>query len=109
PLHSLPPRPSPDLLAIWAPPLAWQAANGFPVLTLFAAIAGGSFGSSEPWYLFLLFQLVLVSPLLVPVWALGWWRLAHDPALRTWRAFAVAYLLAAALLLVTGGKPYYMA
>ena len=28
---------------------------------------------------FLPFQLVLVSPLLVPVWALGWWRLARDP------------------------------
>ena len=25
-------------------------------------------------------QLVLVSPLLVPVWVAGWWRLARDPA-----------------------------
>jgi hypothetical protein len=96
-------------LAIWAPNLVWQAANGFPVFTLSAAIAGGSSGSSEPWYLFLPFQVVLVSPLLVPVWVLGWWRLARDPALRTWRAFAVAYVLVAALFLVTGGKPYYMA
>jgi 4-amino-4-deoxy-L-arabinose transferase-like glycosyltransferase len=96
-------------LVIWAPNLAWQAANGFPVFTMSAAIAGGSSGSSEPWYAFLPFQLVLVSPLLVPVWALGWWRLARDPALRTWRAFAVAYVLIAALFLVTGGKPYYLA
>jgi hypothetical protein len=96
-------------LVIWAPNLAWQAANGFPVVTLSAAIAGGSSGSSEPWYLFLPFQLVLVSPLLVPVWALGWWRLARDPGLRTWRAFAVAYVLVAAVFLVTGGKPYYLA
>ncbi|TWF74641.1 dolichyl-phosphate-mannose-protein mannosyltransferase [Pseudonocardia hierapolitana] len=96
-------------LVIWAPNLAWQAANGFPVFTLSTAIAGGSSGSSEPWYLFLPFQLVLVSPLLVPVWALGWWRLARDPALRTWRAFAVAYVLVAVLFLVTGGKPYYLA
>jgi hypothetical protein len=96
-------------LVIWAPNLAWQAANGFPVFTLSAAIAGGSSGSSEPWYLFVPFQLVLVSPLLVPVWVLGWWRLARDPALRTWRAFAVAYVLVAALFLVTGGKPYYLA
>lgn len=96
-------------LVIWAPNLVWQAANGFPVFTLSAAIAGGSSGSSEPWYLFLPYQLVLVSPLLVPVWALGWWRLARDPALRTWRAFAVAYVLVAALFLVTGGKPYYLA
>jgi hypothetical protein len=96
-------------LVIWAPNLAWQAANGFPVVALSAAIAGGSSGSSEPWYVFLPFQLVLVSPLLVPVWALGWWRLARDPALRTWRAFAVAYVVVAVLFLVTGGKPYYLA
>jgi hypothetical protein len=96
-------------LAVWAPNLIWQAANGFPQLALSAAIAGGSSGSSQPWYVFLPFQLVLVSPLLVPVWALGWWRLARDPALRTWRAFAVAYVLVAALFMVTGGKPYYLA
>ncbi len=96
-------------LLIWAPNLVWQAANGFPMLALSAAIAAGSSGSSEPWYLFVPFQLVLVSPLLVPVWALGWWRIARDPALRTWRAFAVAYVLVAALFLVTGGKPYYLA
>jgi hypothetical protein len=96
-------------LVIWAPHLAWQAAHGFPQLTLSAAIAAGSSGSSEPWYLFLPFQLVLVSPLLVPVWALGWWRLARAPELRTWRAFAVAYVLVAAVFLVTGGKPYYLA
>ena len=96
-------------LVIWAPNLAWQAANGFPVFTLAGAIAGGSSASSEPWYLFVPFQLVLVSPLLVPVWVLGWWRLARDPALRTWRSFAVAYVLVAVLFLVTGGKPYYLA
>jgi hypothetical protein len=87
----------------------WQAVHGFPQLALSAAIASGSSGSSEPWYLLLPFQLVLVSPLLVPVWALGWWRLARDPQLRTWRAFAVAYVLVAAVFLVTGGKPYYLA
>jgi Dolichyl-phosphate-mannose-protein mannosyltransferase len=96
-------------LLIWAPNLVWQAANGFPMLSLSAAIAAGSSGSSQPWYAFLPYQLVLVSPLLVPVWALGWWRLARDPALRTWRAFAVAYVLVAALFVVTGGKPYYLA
>jgi Dolichyl-phosphate-mannose-protein mannosyltransferase len=96
-------------LVVWAPNLIWQAANGFPQLALSAAIASGSSGSSQPWYAFLPFQLVLVSPLLVPVWALGWWRLARDPALRTWRAFAVAYVLVAALFVVTGGKPYYLA
>jgi hypothetical protein len=96
-------------LLVWAPHLVWQAANGFPQLALSAAIAAGSSGSSQPWYLFLPFQLVLVSPLLVPVWVLGWWRLARDPALHTWRAFAVAYVLVAVLFGITGGKPYYLA
>jgi hypothetical protein len=96
-------------LAVWAPNLVWQVANGWPQLELAQAIAGGSSGTSEPWYLFVPFQLVLVSPLLVPVWVAGWWRLARDPGLRTWRSFAVAYVVVAVLFLVTGGKPYYLA
>jgi len=96
-------------LALWAPNLVWQAANGWPQLELAEAIAAGSSGTSEPWYLFVPFQLVLVSPVLVPVWAIGWWRLARDPALRTWRAFAFAYVVLALLFLLTGGKPYYLA
>ena len=95
-------------LAVWAPNVAWQAANGFPQLALSSAIAGGSSGTSEPWYVFLPFQLVLVSPALVPVWALGWWRLARVPELRTWRTFALAYVLLALVFLLTGGKPYYL-
>ncbi len=96
-------------LAVWAPNLVWQAANGWPQVELAEAIAGGSSGTSEPWYLFVPFQLVLVSPLLVPVWVAGWWRLARDPALRTWRSLAVAYVVVALLFLLTGGKPYYLA
>jgi hypothetical protein len=96
-------------LALWAPNLVWQAEHGWPQLELAEAIASGSSGTSEPWYLFLPFQLVLVSPLLVPVWAAGLVRLARDPALRTWRSFAVAYVVLAVAFLVTGGKPYYLA
>ncbi len=51
----------------------------------------------------------MISPLLVPVWAVGWWRLARHPALRRWRAFAVGYVVLAAVFLLTGGKPYYLA
>jgi hypothetical protein len=96
-------------LVVWAPHLVWQAANGWPQLDLAEAIAGGSSGTSEPWYLFLPFQLVLVSPVLVPVWVAGWWRLFRDPELRSWRAFAVTYVVLAVFFLLTGGKPYYLA
>ena len=96
-------------LAVWAPNLIWQAANGWPQLDLAEAIAAGSSGTSEPWYLFVPFQLVLVSPLLVPVWLTGWWQLWRSPQLRTWRSFAVAYAVLAVFFLLTGGKPYYLA
>jgi hypothetical protein len=43
------------------------------------------------------------------VWVAGWWRLARDPALRTWRSFAVAYVVLAAVFLLSRGKPYYLA
>ncbi|HEY5979298.1 MAG TPA: glycosyltransferase family 39 protein [Microlunatus sp.] len=60
-------------LVIWAPNLNWQAVHGWPQLELSAAIAAGSSGSSQPWWLFLPYQLVLVSPGLVPVWVAVWW------------------------------------
>ncbi|OLT19485.1 hypothetical protein BJF78_10625 [Pseudonocardia sp. CNS-139] len=97
------------MLVIWAPNLVWQAVNGWPQLALSAAIAAGSSGTSEPWYVFLPFQLLLVSPLLVPVWAIGLWRLLREPALRPYRALGAAYPLLALLFTVTGGKPYYLA
>jgi 4-amino-4-deoxy-L-arabinose transferase-like glycosyltransferase len=96
-------------LLLWAPNLVWQATHGWPLLDLAGAIAGGSSGTSEPWYVFLPMQLVLVSPLLVPVWAVGWWRLLRDPALARWRCFAVAYAVLTVVFIATGGKPYYIA
>lgn len=96
-------------LVLWAPNLAWEVAAGFPQLALARAIAGGGSTSSQPWYLFVPYQFLLVSPVLAPVWALGWWRLARDPRLRTWRGFAVAYLLLLVVFMATSGKPYYLA
>ncbi len=93
---------------LWAPNLVWQAQHGWPQMELARAIAAGSSGTSQPWYVFVPFQFLLISPVLVPVWGTGWWRLLHSPALRPWRAFPVAYVLLAVLFLVTGGKPYYL-
>jgi 4-amino-4-deoxy-L-arabinose transferase-like glycosyltransferase len=94
---------------LWAPDVAWQAAHGFPQLALSRAIAAGGSGTSSTAAAFWPTQLGLVSPLLVPVWVTGWWRLVRDPALRTWRAFAVAFVLLGVLFPLTGGKPYYLA
>ncbi|HUR74607.1 MAG TPA: glycosyltransferase family 39 protein, partial [Sporichthya sp.] len=94
---------------LWAPNLAWQAANGWPQLELADAIANGGSATSEPRWAYLPFQLVLVSPFLFPVWMAGWWALLRSPQLRTWRFLAVGYVVLAAVFLATGGKPYYQA
>lgn len=96
-------------LLLWTPNLIWQASHGWPQLELSTAIAAGGSGSSQPRSLFVPFQLVLVSPFLVPVWVAGLWRLARAPALRRFRAFAVAYAFLTLVFLLTGGKPYYLA
>jgi hypothetical protein len=96
-------------LALWAPNLWWQANHGWPLWELSTAIAAGGSATSTPRWQFLPFQLVLVGLALVPVWGIGLWRLLRDPQLRTFRLFGVAYLLLAALFLMTGGKFYYLA
>jgi hypothetical protein len=92
-------------VALWTPYLAWQALHGWPQLALSSAIASGGSTSSEPWWLVVPFQVVLVSPLLVPVWVAGLVALWRS---RTYRLFPVAYAALAVLFTVTGGKPYYL-
>ena len=95
--------------AIVAPNLWWQATNGWPQLTLSAAIAAGGSGTSESRWLFLPYQFVLVSPLLVPVWLCGLVRLLRSSSLVRFRSFGWAYVVLAVTFLVAGGKPYYLA
>jgi hypothetical protein len=89
---------------IAAPNLIWQAANGFPQLDMANAIqgrvvAGGRFGIIP-------FQLVLISPLLVPIWVAGLVRLLRR---NPFQAFGVAYVALAIELLVLGGNGFYLA
>jgi 4-amino-4-deoxy-L-arabinose transferase-like glycosyltransferase len=90
-----------------APYLLWQAWHGWPQLALAGSIAadgaeGGRAGVIP-------FQIVLVSPLLVPVWVAGLVRLARSDAGKPYRPFAVAYGLYLPFLILTGGKAYYSA
>ena len=96
-------------LLVVAPSLWWQATNGWPQLTLSAAIAAGESGTSEPRWLFLPYQFVLVSPVLAPVWICGLIQLFRSPALAALRAFGWAYVLLVVAFLAAGGKPYYLA
>ena len=93
------------LLAL--PYLLWQARHGWPQVTMAGRISGGDDEGGRLG--FVPFQLLLVSPVLVPVWVAGLVRLLRAPDARPFRAFGVAYLLLAACYLLAGGKAYYLA
>jgi 4-amino-4-deoxy-L-arabinose transferase-like glycosyltransferase len=92
--------------ALMVPYLAWQAAHGFPQLAVGGAVAGSANGGRVG---FLPFQLLLVSPVLVPVWLPGViapWRRADE---RMLRAVPFAYLLLLVVYFAADGKAYYLA
>jgi 4-amino-4-deoxy-L-arabinose transferase-like glycosyltransferase len=95
--------------ALWSPWLIWQAAHGWPQLEVSSAIAAGGSASSQPRWAILPFQLLLVSPLLAPVWIAGLIGLLTAPRLRPFRAFGIAWIVLLVFFLVLGGKPYYLA
>ncbi|MDQ3722259.1 MAG: glycosyltransferase family 39 protein [Actinomycetota bacterium] len=96
-------------LALWSPWLLWQADHGWPQLDVSRAIAAGGSTSSEPWWLIVPFQALLVSPVLVPLWVAGLVRLFRDPAARELRFLAWTWVVLACVFMVTAGKPYYLA
>lgn len=96
-------------LAMWSPWLIWQADHGWPQLEVSSSIASGGSGSSEPRWAFLPFQLLLVSPVLAPVWIAGLLALLRRQALRPFAFLAVSWLALAVFFLIAGGKPYYLA
>jgi 4-amino-4-deoxy-L-arabinose transferase-like glycosyltransferase len=89
------------------PYLLWQARHGWPQVAMAGGIAGGDDEGGRLG--FVPFQVLLVSPVLVPVWVAGLVRLLRTPQARPFRAFGVAYLLLAACYLLSGGKAYYLA
>jgi hypothetical protein len=96
-------------LLIWSPWLVWQSMHGWPQLDVSSSIATGGSGSSQPRWVLLPFQFLLVSPMLAPVWIAGLVALFRGPSLRRFRVLAVAWLVLALAFLITGGKPYYLA
>ena len=91
--------------ALWLPNLLWQAHHGWPQLELATKI-----GEEDPvgYRVQLLpLQLLLIGPLLAPLWLGGLWWLLRRPAARPYRPLGLAYVVLLAIALVTGAKPYY--
>ncbi|MET7751914.1 glycosyltransferase family 39 protein [Micromonospora sp. NPDC005367] len=89
-----------------APTLIWQAAHGFPQLSVAAAISDGDSSYSGRLDAFTL-QFVIISPYAVPIWIAGLVALLRRPAWRAYRALAWAWLVVVAVVLLAGGKGYY--
>lgn len=89
-----------------APYLIWQDAHGWPQLTVAHNIAGSAEGGRIG---FVPFQLVMVSPVLVPVWLAGLLAPFRRPALRALRFVSLTYVLLAVAYIVGDGKAYYLA
>jgi 4-amino-4-deoxy-L-arabinose transferase-like glycosyltransferase len=96
-------------LLVWSPWLVWQAMHGWPQLDVSASIASGGSGSSQPRWLLLPFQFLLVSPVLAPVWIAGLGALFFRASLRRFQFIAFAWIVLVIVFLITGGKPYYLA
>jgi hypothetical protein len=89
-----------------APYLLWQQQHGWPQLTVAGNIAGSAEGGRGG---FLPFQLIMVSPLLVPVWIAGLVAAWRDRGLRALRFVPVLYVALAVAYIVGNGKAYYLA
>ncbi len=85
----------------------WQIAHGLPQQQLADSIA--SSGDQGGRAGFIPFQLLLIGPLLAPIWIWGLVALLRDRHMRSLRCFAVAYLGLIPLFIVVGGKAYYVA
>lgn len=92
-------------LLLWAPNLAWQAANGWPQLAMAQAIAGYA-ADNRAQFVPLLW--LFSGPLLFVVSAAGLGWILRAEAAGPWRAIGIAALVALILVFLTGGKAYYV-
>ena len=91
---------------IACPYVVWQATHGWPQITVAGNVAGSAEGGRAG---FIPFQLVMVSPVLAPVWIAGLIAPFRRPALRDVRFVPWVYLVLAVAYLVGNGKAYYLA
>lgn len=93
-------------VALAAPYVIWQQVHGWPQLTVAGNIAGTQEGGRAGFFPF---QLVMVSPVLVPVWVAGLRAPFRDSRLRPLRFVPLTYGLMAVLYFAGNGHAYYLA
>ena len=89
-----------------APYVIWQQQHGWPQLTVAGHIAGSQEGGRAGFFPF---QLVMVSPLLVPVWIAGLRAPFRRTEWRPLRFVPITFAAMAVLYFVGNGHAYYLA
>ena len=89
-----------------APYVIWQQQHGWPQLTVAGNIAGSQEGGRAGFFPF---QLVMVSPLLVPVWVAGLRAPFRRAGWRQLRFVPITFAAMAVLYFVGNGHAYYLA
>jgi 4-amino-4-deoxy-L-arabinose transferase-like glycosyltransferase len=93
---------------IFLPHVIWQLAHGVPTVEFMrnaATLKIAPMSAAE----FLGAQILYTNPATVPIWIAGLASFLFLPALRPFRFLGIAFLFVLVLLIVQGGKPYYLA
>ena len=93
-------------VALAAPYLIWQQQHGWPQLTVAESIGGSQEGGRAGFFPF---QLVMVSPVLAPVWVAGLLAPFRRAQWRWLRFMSFTYAVMAVLYFVGNGHAYYLA
>jgi hypothetical protein len=89
-----------------APYVIWQAAHGWPQLTVASNIGGSAEGGRAG---FVPYQFLLVSPVLAPVWIAGLVTPFRRDSQRSLRFVPLTYAILAVAYVIGNGKAYYLA
>jgi 4-amino-4-deoxy-L-arabinose transferase-like glycosyltransferase len=93
-------------VALAAPYVIWQQQHGWPQVTVAGNIAGSQEGGRAGFFPF---QLVMVSPFLVPVWVAGLLAPFRRAGWRQLRFVSITFAAMAVLYFVGNGHAYYLA
>lgn len=95
-------------LALFLPNLAWQAAHGFPTVEDLRNVARTGKNVVLGPVEFVAQQVLLMHPVLLPLWAGGLYALVFGP-LRRYRVLGLTYVALFAVMFAMKGKNYYLA
>jgi hypothetical protein len=94
-------------LAIFSPFLLWNAANGWASFQYWAGYSANHSGGGTPID-FLINQLLVNNPFLLPLWGAGLWYFFFARGKR-YRVFGWAYVILFILFILIQGKSYFLA